>query len=167
MSSVKKICYISVLTALYIVLSAFLRFTLIGNIQIDLGYIAFAVALCEFGISGALVGVIGCALESMLFSAYGFSISWVLANTIIGVGCGLMYKYFPLNKDNGRVIATILFVLIGVGVVKTLVECALYSIPFTVKIPKNMVAFVTDSAMMIAGLFVYNLLSKRHVVPLR
>ena len=39
MSATNKICYISILTALYVVLGAFLKFNLIGNIMIDLGYL--------------------------------------------------------------------------------------------------------------------------------
>ena len=52
MNKTKKICYLAVLTALYVVMSAFLKFYVgVGHIQVDLGYIAFAVAICEFGVS--------------------------------------------------------------------------------------------------------------------
>ena len=154
MSRTKKICYLSMLTALYVVLSAFVKINLIGNIQIDLGYIAFAVSLCMFGVYGTVVGVIGCALESVLFSAYGFSISWAVANAIIGIGCGLLY-----HKNASifwKSFITIVFALLGVLAAKTAIECCLYSIPVAVKIPKNTVAFSADSASMIIGLFIYN-----------
>lgn len=45
-SSTQKICMLGMLTALYVVLSAFLKINIVGNITIDLGYLAFAVALC-------------------------------------------------------------------------------------------------------------------------
>ena len=153
MTKTKKLCYLAALTALYVVLSAFLKINIIGNIQIDLGYIAFAVAICEFGFSGALVGIIGCALESILFSAYGFSISWAAANAIIGIGCAACF--LATEKTWLRALSIILFCAIGLLFAKTLIECYLYTIPLAVKIPKNAVAFAMDSAVMIAGLFVY------------
>ena len=154
MSKTKKLCYLAVLTALYVVLSAFIKINLIGNIQIDLGYIAFAVALCEFGVWGAVVGVVGCMLESILFSAYGFSISWAVANLIIGVGCGIVF--WATERVWWRVLAVVLFAALGLLGAKTLIECSLYSIPFLVKIQKNAVAFGVDAAVMTFGIFLYN-----------
>ena len=158
MNKTQRICYVGVLTALYIVLSAFLKFNLIGNIQVDLGYIVFAYALCEFGIYGTIVGVIGCTLESILFSAYGFSVSWATANMIIGITCGLMFMIE--RKLWIRIIVTIIASAIGILFFKTLIECNLYSIPFAVKIPKNAVAFGVDATAMIIGLFMYDKFNK-------
>ena len=158
MNKTQRICYVGVLTALYVVLSAFLKFNLIGNIQVDLGYIVFAYALCEFGIYGTIVGVLGCTLESILFSAYGFSISWATANMIIGITCGLMFMV--KRKLWIRIIITIIASAIGILFFKTLIECNLYSIPFAVKIPKNAVAFGVDAAAMIIGLFMYDKFNK-------
>lgn len=160
MTATKKICQIAALTALYVVLSAFLKINIIGNIQIDLGYIAFAVALCEFGVSGAIVGIAGCAIESILFSAYGFSISWVAANAVIGIGCGLWFGLFKRHVIP-RIVSVVLFSAIGLLGLKTVIECYLYSIPFAVKIPKNAVAFAVDAAVMIVGIFFHELLRKR------
>lgn len=154
MSNTKKITYLAVLTALYVVLSAFLKINIIGNIQIDLGYVAFAVALCMFGAGGTLVGVIGCALESILFSAYGFSVSWVAANMIIGLFCGSIFSFD--KRMWHRILAILIFGMLGLAVVKTVIECSLYGIPYAVKIPKNAVAYWIDSAVMIAGLFLYD-----------
>ena len=160
MSKTKKMCYIAVLTALYVVMSAFLKFYVgVGHIQVDLGYIAFAVALCEFGVSGAVVGIIGCALESMLFTSYGFSISWVVANAIIGIGCGMLlpkiYNFWI------RALVIVIFVMLGMLIAKTSIECALYQIPLLVKIPKSVAAFIVDSVVMIVGVSFYNLLKSR------
>lgn len=158
MNKTQKICFLGVLTALYVVLSAFLKFNLIGNIQIDLGYIVFAFALCEFGIYGTIVGVLGCTLESILFSAYGFSVSWAIANLIIGVCCGLA---FTVEKKMWlRITVIILSAAAGVLVAKTLIECYLYSIPFAVKITKNAVAFGVDATAMIIGLLIHDKYSK-------
>ena len=153
MNNTKKICYLGVMTALYVVLSAFFKFNLIGNIQIDLGYIVFAIALCMFGLAGAVVGVLGCAIESMLFSAYGFSISWFTANLIVGLICGRFYKD---SQGIVKCVITFAAVLLGVLGAKTLIECVLYSIPLAVKLPKNLVAFAVDFCAMGFGIYLYD-----------
>lgn len=150
MTNTKKICYLAVLTALYVVLSAFLKINIIGNIQPDFGYLAFAVALCVFGPWGTAVGVIGCSLESLLFSAYGFSISWAVANLIIGLICGFAFSKY--RSFWIRTVFTIFACFAGLIFAKTAIECYLYMIPVAVKIPKNSVAFVIDAAVMICGL---------------
>lgn len=155
---IARICALGVLTALYVVLSAFLKINLIGNIQLDLGYVVFAVALCVFGPWGTVVGVVGCALESILFSAYGFSISWVVANAVIGIGCG--FAFIKTEKIGWRILSIILFSAIGLIGCKTVIECSLYAIPYLVKIPKNAVAFAVDAAVMIAGLILADRIGK-------
>ena len=169
MKDTKKIATLGVLTALYVVMSAFLKFTVFSNIMVDLGYIVFTFALCMFGMWGTVVGVVGCALESILFSAYGFSISWVMANLAIGLICGhtlnrranpgsLRYAKFPL-----KFIVIVVGTAIGMLVVKTAIECYLYSIPLAVKIPKNAIAFVVDAVTMIIGLVFYE--NVKHRIP--
>lgn len=151
MKHTKTICILGVLTALYVVLSAFCKVNLIGNIMLDFGYVAFAVALCKFGPIGAVVGVVGCALESILFSAYGFSISWVIANAIIGIGFGYACKY--TENTIARIAFMLAASLLGLLIAKTGIECVLYKIPLLIKIPKNAVAWIADSVMMIFGIF--------------
>ena len=154
-----KLCILAMLTALYVVMSAFLKINFIGNIMLDLGYIIFVIALCEFKIAGAVVGVLGCTLESILFSAYGFSISWMVANLIIGVICGLIF--YKTDKLWIRILTVIGACAIGLLVAKTGIECLLYSIPLAVKLPKNAVAFAIDTTTMIIGLIIYQPISKR------
>ena len=156
---VKTICFLGVLTALYVVLSAFLKINLIGNIQIDLGYLAFAVALCQFGPWGTIVGVVGCSLESILFSSYGFSVSWAVANLIIGLACG--FAFMHIKKTWLMIIITALACTVGLLCVKTGIECILYSIPLVVKIPKNAVACGVDFVVMTLGLFFNRVLLSR------
>lgn len=155
----KKIVTLGMLTALYVVFSAFLKFTLFSNIMVDLGYIVFTVALCMFGLWGTVVGVIGCALESILFTAYGFSISWCAANLAIGLICGAILH----RKDYTWIkpIAIIIGTAVGMLLVKTVIECYLYAIPFAVKIMKNSVAFAADAITMILGLVFYKLIDDR------
>jgi len=146
----KKLATIALLTALYCVLSAMMKIPFIGAISLDLGYIALTVACGTVGVWAGIVGAVGCGIESMLFSPYGFSISWWFANFIIGVGCGIV---FHLTNDNKkRVLSILFFVALGVLLTKTGIECYLYHIPFAVKIVKNFVAFCVDSVVMIAGI---------------
>lgn len=158
----KKICLISIFTAMYCVLSALMKFTVIGNIQIDLGYVVLSVACATVGPWACFVGSVGCAMESMLFSAYGFSISWFVANMMIGFGCGMIFKY----KKNVlfRIIAIIVLVAASMLGVKTIIECSLYNIPLAVKLPKNAVAFAIDSAAMIIGIPICQRLNKTRIL---
>jgi len=148
----KQITGIAILTALYCVLSAMMKIPLIGAISLDLGYVALAVGCLMFGPWGAFIGAVGCGIESILFSPYGFSISWFVANLIIGLGCGCVFIH---TKDTWkRIVAIIIFVAIAMLGAKTFIECNLYGIPFEVKIIKNLVAFGIDSFTMIIGLFI-------------
>lgn len=154
-----KIATLGVLTALYVVMSAFLKFTLFSNIMVDLGYIVFTFALCMYGVWGTVVGVIGCALESILFSAYGISVSWMAANLAIGLVCGAFLR--GENATWTKTVMIVAGVVLGMVVVKTAIECWLYAIPLAVKIPKNAVAFAADAVTMVAGLALYEIVKKR------
>ena len=148
----KQITGIAILTALYCVLSAMMKIPLIGAISLDLGYVALAVGCLMSGPWGAFIGAVGCGIESILFSPYGFSISWFVANLIVGLGCGCVFIH---TKDTWkRIVAIIIFVAIAMLGAKTFIECNLYGIPFEVKIIKNLVAFGIDSFTMIIGLFI-------------
>ena len=147
-----KLALIGILTALYVVLSTFMKIPVIGNISLDLGYIALSIACGLVGPWAGFVGAVGCGLESILFSSYGFSISWFVANLFIGFMCGYLFKCTS-NKII-RIAYSVFAVLFAVGVVKTGIECTLYSIPVLVKIPKNFTAFVMDSICMIIGLYI-------------
>ena len=150
--TVRKISGIAILTSLYVVLSAMMKIPFIGAISLDLGYIALTVGCAMFGMWGAFIGAVGCGIESILFSPYGFSIGWFVANLIIGLGCGFIFKH--TEKIWKRIIAIIFFVALGILVAKTGIECFLYNIPFEVKIIKSIVAFAIDTITMIIGLAV-------------
>ena len=150
--TVRKISGIAILTSLYVVLSAMMKIPFIGAISLDLGYIALTVGCAMFGMWGAFIGAVGCGIESILFSPYGFSIGWFVANLIIGLGCGFVFKH--TEKTWKRIVAIIFFVALGILVTKTGIECFLYSIPFEVKIVKSIVAFAIDTITMIIGLTV-------------
>ena len=150
----KELTGIAILTAMYCVLSATMKIPFIGAISLDLGYIALTLGCAMYGMWGAFIGAVGCGIESILFSPYGFSIGWFVANLIIGFGCGYVFK--RTKATWARIAAIIIFVAIGMLGAKTGIECYLYNIPFGVKIIKSLVAFGVDSLTMIIGLLITN-----------
>ena len=148
---IKLVAYYGLGIALYVALGMAMKIPLIGHIGLDLGYVAFGCYLYLFGASAAIIGVIGCMIESLLVSGW-VPIGWMLGQCAIGVICGRAYR----NKKNTviNIIITILAVVLGIGLIKTGVECYLYNIPFEVKIIKNLVAVVPDSITMILGYFI-------------
>lgn len=157
MNKTKTICNLALGIALYVALSATVKIPLIGHIQTDLGYVAFGAYLVMFGWQAVVVGVFGCIIESLLFSGW-FPIGWAVGQVFIGIMCGLWYKYTDKKpnayKNITRVACTVLAVFIGVGLIKTIIECQLYSIPFEIKFAKDMIAFISDTIPMIFGVFI-------------
>lgn len=162
---IKKVALIGILTALYVVMSLTLKIPIgIGNIQLDLGYVALTVACFIVGPWAAFVGGVGAAIESILFSAYGISYGWIAMNVVIGLILGFIFKISPRlteqYEDKGmNILLIILAVLVGVSI-KTAIECSLYSIPLAVKLPKSLMAFLIDTVVMIIGLFVVKPVNK-------
>lgn len=151
----KKIITLAMLTALYVALSALMKIPFIGNISLDLGYIAFVVALMSFKYAGIAVGVLGCALESLLFSAYGFSISWAVGNLVVG----LFFAWFISKSDYNQfryMFGALVACVLGILLVKTGIECRLYNIPTAIKVPKNLVACLVDTITMWLGIWIFN-----------
>ena len=146
-----KIAMLGMGMALYVVLGFTIKMPLISHIQTDLGYIAFGCFLYLIGWQACIVGVVGCLLESLIFSGW-IPIGWMIGQLAIGLICGIVYK----KTDNIliHVVTTIITVFIGVAIIKTGIECVLYDIPLMVKFPKNLIAFVADVIPMIAGYFV-------------
>lgn len=170
MSNTRKICYSALGAALYFVASCSLKIPLFGHITVDCGYIVlmvFCILATDIGIMPAVVcGALGCALESTLMSPLGFSIGWFVMNIIVAAGVAWACK----SSDNNVfavIVAIPVCVFVGV-MAKTGIECALYSIPIAVKMPKSIVAFAIDTfAMMIGypiGGFVWSRLDNHPVV---
>lgn len=157
MKDIKRICFLGMGIALYVVLAAAVKIPLIGHIQTDLGYIAFG-AYCEFfGPWGCIVGVFGCLIESLIFSGW-FPAGWILGQIFIGLVCGFCYK--RTKNKIVKAIVTIIAVFIGIAVIKTVTECLLYGIPFEVKFVKNTIASITDANMLFGMLIAEKLKTK-------
>lgn len=148
---IKTITLTAMGIALYIVMSLTIKIPLVGNISVDLGYIALAIYCYHFGpIIGAIVGASGCALMSTL--VYGmFPPGWFVGNALIGVACGLFYFRNGRKRLCKNIILTFIAVFVGVGIIKTAIECIMFGIPVLVKFPKNCVAFLTDAIVMSIG----------------
>lgn len=151
LKSTKNICLMALGIALYVVLSMTVKIPLISHIQTDLGYVAFGIWCSIFGWYGFIVGTIGCMLESLIISGW-IPIGWMLGQVVIGLICGSAYKH--CNSAVVKVLLTIIAIFIGIAGIKTIVECYLYSIPFEIKVIKNIIASVADIVPMIIGMYV-------------
>ena len=151
MNNTKKIALLGIGIALYFVLGMTVKIPLISHIQTDLGYIVFGVFLYLLGPIACVIGVLGCLLESLLISGW-IPIGWMAGQFVIGIICGFAYKKIRSLPVN--IVITVVAVFIGIGVIKTGIECALYSIPLLIKFPKNAIAFVADAIPMIVGLLI-------------
>ena len=151
MNKTKKIAFLGVGIALYVVLGLVMNIPLLAgtHLQTDLGYIAYSVFLILFGWVGVVVGIIGCFIESVITSGW-IPYGWIVGQAFIGIVCGITYK--KTDKKWIHILVTVISVFIGIAVIKTGIECVLFNIPLVVKFPKNFVAFVADSIPMIAGL---------------
>lgn len=155
-----NICFIGVMLALSVVLSSFCQIKLFSDIRLDLSYIVITVICFMYGGLTGMLFASGTALfNSLFFSSYGVSISWISANAIIGLVCGLVLHYFKTNKLGLKAFMDITTIIvscsIGLLLVKTIIECNLYQIPFEVKIVKNAVAFGSDTALMLVGYAIF------------
>lgn len=156
---VKKMTYTAIGIALYVALSMVLKIPVIGHIGLDLGYIVLAVYCMKFGaVSGAIVGACGCTLVSLIMSGW-FPPGWFVGNLVIGLICG---KFYEKKNKIRNIVVTGIAVLIGILVIKTVIECYMFSIPFMVKIPKNTIAAVMDMFVMWIGLFVSDKIVKEN-----
>lgn len=161
MNKTKYIAFYGMAIALYVVLGMTTKIPLISHIGTDLGYIVFGFCCYTFGWTALIIGIIGCLFESLLISGW-VPIGWMLGQVAIGLLCGIVYKKY--NNKAAHVIATIVAVFIGIVVIKTGVECVLYSIPLMVKVPKNLVAFVADVIPMLIGWFI-GITYNKQIVP--
>lgn len=158
----KKICILGMGVALWIVFATILKMPLIGHISTDLAYIVFGVYCMLFGWQAFIVGVIGCMFESLLFSSW-FPIGWMLGNAFIGISIGYILKKYKVNNFVALFIVAI-SIFIGIGLIKTVVECFLYDIPFAIKFAKDMIATVADLIPMYFGIILGNILKKKEFI---
>lgn len=153
---IKEITTIGILTALSVVLFSLIRIPLFGNIKLDLSYIVLTVAIVKCKMSGAIfVGGVGALIESMLYGVNGLSFSWIIANIIIAIIGKIFYELsIKQNKKFIFILGLFIGCLIGLLIVKTLIECLLFEIPLLLKMSTNAVAFISDFICMLIGVIV-------------
>lgn len=150
---IKKTALCGVGIALYVALSMAVKIPVVGHASLDLGYIVFAVFCYYYGsVAGMIVGGAGCMFVSLLSSGW-FPPGWIIGNMMIGFIVG-MFGQRSKASVRQRVAVVFLSVFLGVFCAKTLIECALYSIPFSVKAPKSAIVFVMDAIVMSIGTWI-------------
>ena len=143
-------CVTAIGTALFIVLTMCLQVPVFENYYLCLGYIVMAVCLYSFGTaSGTFVGCVGVILYCVLTNGLRGMPGWTAGNLVIGIIVGLTFRFTKkLDKAWLRTllnfVAIAVSTAIGILIVKSLVECLLYSQPMLLRMGKNVFAFVAD-----------------------
>ena len=135
--------------ALYVVLSAFVVIPIVNRIKLDLGYIVFGMYLNTFGIPATIVGVLGCIIAELLKGG-SLRIAWPIGQAFIGLFLGHLLP--RTKKDWLKIVYAIIAVFIGIGLIKTVIEVAMYRFPFDLKFASNFVAFIADAISLIIGI---------------
>ena len=149
MSKNQKISYIGIGIALYVVVSIMVNIPIINRIRLDLGYIVFGYYLQNFGILGTLVGVIGCIIANLLKGG-SFAFAWAIGQAFIGITLGYL---LPKTKQTWlKILYAIVFLFIGIGIIKTILEVLIYKYPIYAKFTSNCVAYVADVIPFIIGM---------------
>ena len=145
----RKIALLSLGIAMYAVLSAFVIIPIINRIKLDLGYVVFGLYLNRFGIAATPVGVIGCIIGNLLKGG-SFPIAWAIGQTFIGLSLGYL---LPKTKQLWlKIVYGVVAVFIGVALIKTVIEVAMYHFPIVLKLSSNSVAFIADCIPLIIGI---------------
>lgn len=144
----RKIAFISLGIALYVVLSAFIIIPIVNRIKLDLGYIVYGMYLNTFGIPATVVGVLGCIIGNLLKGG-SLPIAWALGQTFIGLMLG--YLLPKTEKLWLKIVWCLVATFIGIVLIKTVVEVAMYKFPWNLKFLSNSAAFIADVIPLIAG----------------
>ena len=145
----RKIALLSLGIALYAVLSAFVIIPIINRIKLDLGYVVFGLYLNRFGIAATPVGVFGCIIGNLLKGG-SFPIGWAIGQTFIALTLG--YLLPKTKKLYLKFFYAIVMTFIGIALIKTVLEVALFRLPLYAKFLSNSVAFVADVIPLLIGI---------------
>ena len=156
--STKKICFIAMGIALFVVLSLCLQVPVFENYYLCLGYVVLTVFCYYWGpVSGMAVGGIGVVLYCLLTSGLRGMPGWAIGNLVIGLVVGLTCRMtLGINNQWLRhlIIGFSIFASVAIAMlgIKSLVEAVIYAQPITLRIIKNVYAFVADVIVMIISL---------------
>lgn len=145
----QKIAILSLGIALYVVLSAYVIIPIVNRIKLDLGYIVFGIYLNTFGIPASIVGVAGCIIAELLKGG-SFRIAWAIGQAFIGISLG--YLLPRTEKTYLKILYAIVSVFIGIALIKTIIEVAMYQFPLALKFSSNFAAFLVDAIALCIGI---------------
>ena len=157
-NTVKQITIGGIGIALFVVLSLCLQVPVFENYYLCLGYIVMAVYCYSIGtISGTIISTLGVILYCFLINGLRGMPGWAIGNIAIGLIAGLSFKAARniKNKWLGRIVcllATITGTAVGILLIKSGVESALYAQPIVVRMAKNVTAFIADIVVLMGSL---------------
>ena len=150
MSQRKVVLATVVLTLEFVALSSFFRVNLPGGIQIDPGYIIFGAALYDIGLYASFVGVTGSVIVAAIFSANMYPFGLIAANIVVGLCGGI---FCERTKKWGWMMAAIVLLSVVGYLLKSLIECLIYGFPFVMQIQFNYKMCITNTMLMLLGIF--------------
>lgn len=144
---------------------------------ICIGYIVMAICLYSFGtFRGTIVGVIGiffyCIATGNIYDLLG----WSIANVVIGFNLGISFQLSKaLLNTNKKLFAYLVQILtiamssvIGIILLKSIVEMLLFTLPFTICVAVNLPYFIASLCILIISLpicvIINKLMIKYHVI---
>lgn len=160
------LCSTAICTALFVVFTMCLQVPIFENYYLCLGYIVMSVCLYTLGVfSGTFVGVVGVIIYCLLTSGLRGMPGWAVGNLVIGIVVGITFKYTKtFRKTWIKSVINFLTIAIstalGILIIKSLVECVLYSQLMLLRMGKNIFAFVADIFVLEISLPICMLLDK-------
>ena len=139
-STIRFITNTAIGIALFVVLSLCLQVPIFQNYYLCLGYVVMTIYCYSVGVlSGTLVGTLGVILYCLLISGLRGMPGWTIGNLFLGIVLGLTFIW--IKKIKKPIIETVLSILITIVstafamlVIKSSVECLLYSQPFLARL---------------------------------
>ena len=152
--------------ALFVVMSLCLQVPIFHNYYLCLGYIVMAVYCYVIGpISGSIVGIFGVILYCLLINGLRGMPGWAVGNLLLGIILGITFRIIKkIKKPIIQIIISIAVIIVGSAiamlVIKSYIECILYSQPFLLRTVTNVYAFIADAIVLIISLPICKILER-------
>ena len=162
----RYITLVAVGIALFVVLSLCLLTPVFENYYLCLGYAVMAVYLYHFGVTaGTIVGALGVVMYCLLINGLRGMPGWAVGNIALGIILGLAVKATKRmpNKKSAHfidVLAVVVATAVGILLMKSTVETAIYAQPIIVRMGRNFYGFVADVVMLLVSLPLCTILAK-------
>lgn len=155
MNKTRRIAYVGIGIALYVVLSLILNFPIVGHVRFDAGYVCYAVYLSAFGWWGIPVGMVGCFIKGYISDGW-IPFTWMIGQLIVGISCAIVFEKTKSvrYKNMYRIITIALSVIVSIGIVSSMLSAIMFHQPIMLKIGRGMITAIADIIPMILGLFI-------------